>query len=570
MSKKRIQTLGVNVLLPCGLVACMVMVSVLTASPPTGTPSLFAPKAKDKKPAEPQVKSPAVAATQSVAKSAPDKQDQRPYVMRLDVTPKDGESLEDAYFEYFNQNRVHPKVIRAKVRRVGNQAKYKEGVAIIRAALRSGQVQSWMYEGLGLMMKLADMPRDEIERTLMSAVDFASTAHELIHIADFLEHMRFRARALEVLQVVSQKAPGMTEPYVRGLSLAQHIKADEAIQWAALGILRQEWPQGKRKIRNDARRAAVAVLERMRKDGDEKAAEAFGRQVKEASKRDVVVRVSWVGEADLDLMIQEPSGTVCSFRHPRTSAGGVLVGDLNSKLDRAAGVGFSEYYVCPEGFDGTYRALIRCVWGRVPTGKATVEIWVRGNTKDQIYAHKVVQIKEKKASMVVFDLEGGRRTESLAEHQIANDVQTQLAVNRAILGQQINALADSSSLAGQPVSGRSEQPRVVGRAPIRDRNGRLAGFQPNMAIIPEGATLSVNAVISADRRYVRVTALPFFSHIKEVILYNLTSGIIGRTNSQGQAIDQNAIDGVGDLGGGGFNNDGPGIGDGLGGGIFGG
>ena len=139
------------------------------------------------------------------------------------------------------------------------------------------------------MMKLADMPRDEIERTLMSAVDFASTAHELIHIADFLEHMRFRARALEVLQVVSQKAPGMTEPYVRGLSLAQHIKADEAIQWAALGILRQEWPQGKRKIRNDARRAAVAVLERMRKDGDEKAAEAFGRQVKEASKRDVVV-----------------------------------------------------------------------------------------------------------------------------------------------------------------------------------------------------------------------------------------------------------------------------------------
>ncbi|MEE3219543.1 MAG: hypothetical protein VX257_04735, partial [Planctomycetota bacterium] len=525
--------------------------------------SLFAPKAKDKKPAEPQAKSPAVAATQSVAKSAPDKQDQRTYVMRLDVTPKDGESLEDAYFQYFNQNRVHPKVIRAKVRRVGNQAKYKEGVAIIRAALRSGQVQSWMYEGLGLMMKLADMPRDEIERTLMSAVDFASTAHELIHIADFLEHMRFRARALEVLQVVSQKAPGMTEPYVRGLSLAQHIKADEAIQWAALGILRQEWPQGKRKIRNDARRAAVAVLERMRKDGDEKAAEAFGRQVKEASKRDVVVRVSWVGEADLDLMIQEPSGTVCSFRHPRTSAGGVLVGDLNSKLDRAAGVGFSEYYVCPEGFDGTYRALIRCVWGRVPTGKATVEIWVRGNTKDQIYAHKVVQIKEKKASMVVFDLEGGRRTESLAEHQIANDVQTQLAVNRAILGQQINALADSSSLAGQPVSGRSEQPRVVGRAPIRDRNGRLAGFQPNMAIIPEGATLSVNAVISADRRYVRVTALPFFSHIKEVILYNLTSGIIGRTNSQGQAIDQNAIDGVGDLGGGGFNNDGPGIGDGI-------
>jgi hypothetical protein len=501
----------------------MVMASVLTASPP----SLFAPKAKDKKPVTETTDKPSsTPAKKAVANTAPAKQDQRPYVTRLDVTPKEGQSLEDAYFEYFNQNRVHPKVVRAKVRRAGDQEKFEEGVAIIRAALRSGQVQSWMYEGLGLMMQAAKMPRDEIERALMSAVDFASTAHELIHIADFLARLSFRARALEVLQLVSQKAPGMTDPYIRGLSLARHMQADEAIQWAALGILRQEWPQGQRKIRDDARRAAVAVLERMRKDGNEKAANAFASQIREASTRDVVVRASWAGEADVDLMIQEPSGTVCSFRHPRTSAGGVLVGDLNSKLDRSAGDGYSEIYVCPEAFDGTYRVLVRRVWGRIPAGKVTIDVWTRGDTREQTHFHKVVPIKDEKGAVVVFDLEGGRRTESLAQHQIANDVQTQLAANRAILAQQINALSTSDSLAGQQISSESQQPYVIGQRPIRDRNGRVAGFQPNIILLPSGATMSVNAVISADRRYVRVTALPFFSQVLEVVNFNLTAGVI--------------------------------------------
>jgi hypothetical protein len=42
-------------------------------------------------------------------------------------------------------------------------------------------------------------------------------------------------------------------------------------------------------------------------------------------RRDVVVRLSWQGEADLDLKVEEPTGSICTWqnrqsdrrRHPR-------------------------------------------------------------------------------------------------------------------------------------------------------------------------------------------------------------------------------------------------------------
>ncbi len=536
---------------PVLVVGLLLAQSVPAVTPqPNASPSIFAPAAsnsakKEAAPAKPAVIRPKTLPEQNATP--------KNYVMRLDVSVQPGQDLEEAYFQYFSKNQVHPKVIRAKVRRIANDAsnddRFSEAVAIIRSAIRSGQVQPWMYEALGLMMEAARMPRDEIERTIMSAADFAKTPQELIYLADYLDRMKFRVRALELLKLVSDKVPSMTDPYIRGLRLAKQIKNDASIQWAALGILRQEWPQGQREIRKQARFAALSLLSRMRKRGDDKTADAFAAQLKDALARDVVVRIAWAGDADVDLMIEEPGGTVCSYRNPRTAGGGVLVGDLNTKIERSSGSGYSETYVCPEAFDGEYRILLRQVWGRIPAGKVTVDVWTHGGTAKTVHYHKTVSVDEEKPALVRFKLDNGRRKDSLDEHLLANDIASQVAANRALLAQQINALAKNAQIEGQQIGNQQQQPFLVSQTPTLDPDGRLAGFRPDIIVLPTGATMSVNAVISADRRYVRITALPFFSGVAAVTQFNLQQGVTGIDNDLGNVdIDIGANDADRDIG----------------------
>jgi hypothetical protein len=43
-------------------------------------------------------------------------------------------------------------------------------------------------------------------------------------------------------------------------------------------------------------------------------------------------------------------------------------------------------------------------------------------------------------------------------------------------------------------------------------------------VLPEGANFSTNAVISADRRYVRMSPSPTFSQVTEVSTFNFVTG----------------------------------------------
>jgi hypothetical protein len=61
--------------------------------------------------------------------------------------------------------------------------------------------------------------------------------------------------------------------------------------------------------------------------------------------------------------------------------------------------------------------------------------------------------------------------------------------------------------------------------------------------LPEGTNFQASAVISADRRYVRVTSTPFFSLIGDVSTFNFATG-----NSTGGGGNQGI--GVGGFGGG--------------------
>ena len=50
------------------------------------------------------------------------------------------------------------------------------------------------------------------------------------------------------------------------------------------------------------------------------------------------------------LMVEEPTGSVCSYRQNKTPGGGLLVGDPNAVLSPTAGGSHCEVYSCVEAF----------------------------------------------------------------------------------------------------------------------------------------------------------------------------------------------------------------------------
>jgi len=63
---------------------------------------------------------------------------------------------------------------------------------------------------------------------------------------------------------------------------------------------------------------------------------------------------------------------------------------------------------------------------------------------------------------------------------------------------------------------RLRQQQVAGRA--------APGFRPVITTLPSGVSMGASAVVSPDRRYVRIGVTPFFSQIGPVRTFNLKTG----------------------------------------------
>jgi len=62
------------------------------------------------------------------------------------------------------------------------------------------------------------------------------------------------------------------------------------------------------------------------------------------------------------------------------------------------------------------------------------------------------------------------------------------------------------------------------RATAAPIGGRPVGYAPVITTLPEGAMMGASAVVSPDRRYVRIGVQPFFSHIDRVDTFNIYNG----------------------------------------------
>jgi len=57
---------------------------------------------------------------------------------------------------------------------------------------------------------------------------------------------------------------------------------------------------------------------------------------------------------------------------------------------------------------------------------------------------------------------------------------------------------------------------------------RNVGYAPLIMVLPEGTNFGVNAVVSGDRRYVRMGFSPMFSTITSVHTFNMSTGAYKR------------------------------------------
>jgi hypothetical protein len=425
----------------------------------------------------------------------------------------DGSKSPDEFWNaYFRGNQADHAAVRETVRQLMGRKHLDHIIALIHAALRHGQPQSWMYESLGIAMELDGRSEKEIERAVMSAADFSTTADELVYIAQYLSRLGLDRRAMLLYQQVAKIEPLRSDAYALGLRAAERANDLGGVQWATVGILSQAWPKEMAEIELTASRIARATLERLASEGRDSEREAYLSALQEAVVRDCVVQVSWTGDADIDVAVEEPSGTVCSVAEPRTAAGGVSLGDTFTVESSDASQGSSEIYVCPKGFAGQYRIRIRKIWGEVAAGKVTVDVYMHLRSGEVQHERQQIELGDKE-SMVVFNLDRGRRSEPLEAAQLAGAIKRQQAISRSVLAQQISGGSDPRVLAG---GGRASD--LARQAALFGRGGAV-GFQPIIQVLPEGTMMSVTGVVSADRRYVRVAVSPIFSTIGDVTTF---------------------------------------------------
>lgn len=395
-----------------------------------------------------------------------------------------------------------------------------EVIAIIEAALATGQSQPWMYDVLAMSMKLDGRPAEDIERVLLSRVDFtAADVDNLLFSAAFLVRLDGRSAALKLYRQASEIAPDRPEPYSLGLKLAKELKDAEAIRWAATGILETTWTKDRERRQQEAEDVAADAVQRLEKAGQSTEATKLKTAIAEAKRRDLIVRLEWDGDGDLDLEIIEPFGTSCSVSEPTSAGGGVLTHDGYGPKTKNC----YDEYICVKGGSGAYRAKVKVVGGNI-VGKRC-QLVVRRHVGSRDEEKEVIPIKlEKTMEEVAFVLANGRRKEKgpvptmemSARRPTRQELIAKLLTNT--LPNSVRANSSYAQFGGGNANGAGTILQTGGQ-----RGGGAVGYQPVIGVVNDGISLTVSAITTADRRYVKMAIAPAFNALVEVATFSFSN-----------------------------------------------
>ncbi|MEZ6055376.1 MAG: hypothetical protein R3C01_01605 [Planctomycetaceae bacterium] len=421
--------------------------------------------------------------------------------------------------QYFKANRPQHRSVARLVDRLLKEKQHQHVEAVIQSALTYGQSQPWMYEALAVSMEEQGRPAAEIERVVMSIADFGPADYQsMMFSARYLANLNRNAAALRACRSAAQILPERPESYVLGLALARKEKDVPSIEWAASGVLQHVWTRNYQEIHREAENVVLDTRQMLVKDGRQEEAQQLEATMKVARSRDIVASLVWTGTGDLDLIVEEPSGSICSFENPDSPGGGVLTRDgfgPDAKNCR-------EEYICAAGQSGDYRFRVRHSSGDIAGKRGTLTIVRHAGTPQETITTRIITIGAEEP-VVRMVLEEGRRT-----------------TPRQVSTARIDLPREPKKFAGQKQIGRGVILQTAAefeadRAEAATRRFQRAGafgFNPVITLIPDGITMTAAPIISPDRRYVRIAINPIFSTVTSVSTFSFLNGGNGATGIQ--------------------------------------
>ena len=366
-----------------------------------------------------------------------------------------------------------------------------------------------MHEALAIAQEAAGEDPEQIKRTLLSAaVGNSDSPDGQYRLAQMLVRHGQKSAAMQLYREIAEKAPMAYQPYQATLELARSVDDLDSVRWAATALLSRAWVKNQERLYKLARSRTAELESKLRASGRVQEADKLLAAVRRADTRDLVIRVTWQGDADLDLEVLEPLGSICSSRNRLTPAGGVLVRDAYGRnVGSKSNPG--EIYVCARGLTGRYEIRLLRVWGEPLADRAKVEVTYYEGTPKQKKESFYVALEGHQPLAV--NLHDGRRTKLLSIPQVIRAPRTESESQLPLQRLRSMLARQNAKRFGGPRQLSQVAPGGVGAQAVVAPG--VVAFQPVIVPVVNGPVLGVQAVVSADRRYVRLNVMPVFSNI---------------------------------------------------------
>jgi len=395
---------------------------------------------------------------------------------------------------------------------------WEHAAEMLKANLRQGIiVRPWVYEALAVALRETKASAEEIERAEASAADLEPLdAQGFLKAARGMQELKHPEAALAFCRQAALLEPNVAGPYRDALDYAEKAKDSDALEWAATRLLARDWPAENDRVHEGAADRLKNLASKLSEGGKTEAGDKLLARLQEAQRRDLEITLVWQNgnePADLDLLVEEPTGSTCSWHNRQTVGGGILLGGTVGEKKAT--------YIVAEGFPGTYQVRVNRVFGHPLGDKAQLRIVRHKGTPEQREELVTVVVPkgavDTKKEPVQVKLDGGRRTHVAevpppATAERMNTSSKSVSTTDAI--SQLQQLADPSGYSfngGSPsgVDGLGATPE--GKLPEIGPRDEVAYQTRVSPFATNGIDVTAQAVISADRRYVRFSLAPTFN-----------------------------------------------------------
>jgi hypothetical protein len=319
------------------------------------------------------------------------------------------------YLDFYrsdDKDRTDPERLRTTVRDLNRIGKFPEVRAALTGYLKnhSKLAEPWMYEALAGAIELNKGSAADVKKALNYAADLAQRSHNpnhLVSVADQLVRREYLDRVGALLDEAMPLVPHRFEPMVMSINLAQKTRDPKRMGDAVERLLALGWAGQDDYFRLESSNQVDTLARALREDGKGTAADALLARLTASQARDLFIRLSWDGDADYDLAVDESLGATATVLTPRTVFGGAII-------KNGYGNHPEEVYVCPRGFDGDFTVRISTVYANPekPVTRLTLETITHEGTSDE-KKQSIELSPDKPNKPVVVHLTGGRRKKVL-------------------------------------------------------------------------------------------------------------------------------------------------------------